>query len=171
MGPASAASADRAPIMSVRTNVESLRQIPLFADCEPAHLQVMAFASERAEFAPGRDIFRAGGSGGSAYLILAGDAEVWTSTGGERIQVALAGPGAFLGELAMIAGVAYSVNVTAKTQVTATRISRDMFMRVVTEFPDFGTHVMAALSRKLSGSISDFDRIRHLFENARGFPR
>lgn len=157
--------------MSVRSNAESLRHIPLFAECDPAHLQVMAFASERASFAPGVDIFRVGGKGASAYLILSGEAEVWTGKGEERVPVAIAGPGAFLGELAMIAGLAYSLNVTARTEIAATRISRDMFMRVVGEFPDFGTHVMAALSRKLSGSLSEFDRIRHLFENAPSFPR
>ncbi|WP_119390514.1 Crp/Fnr family transcriptional regulator [Taklimakanibacter lacteus] len=157
--------------MSVRTNAESLRQIPLFADCEPAHLQVMAFASERAEFAAGQDLFKAGGKGSAAYLLLAGDADVWVSKGEERVQVALAGPGAFLGELAMIAGLPYSVTVTAKTPVTATRISRETFMRVVEEFPEFGNRVMGVLSRKLAGSINDFDRIRHLFENAASFPR
>lgn len=160
-----------APTMSVRTNAESLRQIPLFAECDPAHLQVMAFASERSSFAAGQDIFRVGGKGASAYLILSGEAEVWASKGEKRVTVALAGPGAFLGELAMIAGLAYSLNVTAKTHVTATRISRDMFMRVAGEFPDFGTHVMAALSRKLAGSVGDFERVRHLFEKAASFPR
>jgi CRP/FNR family cyclic AMP-dependent transcriptional regulator len=164
-------SAGNAPIMSVRTNAESLRQIPLFAECDPAHLQVMAFASERAEFTADQDIFRVGAKDASAYLILSGDAEVWVSKGEERIQVALAGPGAFLGELAMIAGIPYSVNVTAKTQLSATRISRDMFMRVVGEFPEFGSKVMDSLSRKLAGSIKDFDRVRHLFENAASFPR
>src|SRR5688572_5392240 len=157
--------------MSVRMNAESLRQIPLFAECDPAHLQVMAFASERVEFAEGADIFRAGGNGSAAYLLLSGEAEVWKNQGEERIPVALAGPGAFLGELAMIAGVAYSVNVTAKSPVIATRISRDIFMRVVGEFPDFGTRVMDALSRKLVGSVSEFDRIRDMLEKAPSFPR
>jgi CRP-like cAMP-binding protein len=157
--------------MSVRTNAESLRQIPLFADCDPAHLQVMAFASERVEFAAGQDLFRIGGKGACAYLLLNGDVEVWMDKKDTRQQVALAGPGAFLGEFAMIAGLPYSVNVTAKTQVTASRISRETFMRVVEEFPEFGNRVMGALSRKLAGSITDFDRIRHLFENAPSFPR
>jgi CRP-like cAMP-binding protein len=152
-------------------NAESLRQIPLFAECDRAHLQVLAFASERVEFAEGADIFRAGNTGSSAYLLLSGDAEVWKSQGEERIEVARAGPGAFLGELAMIAGVAYSVNVTAKSPVIATRISRDVFMRVVGEFPDFGARVMCALSHKLTGSISEFERIRHMLENAPSFPR
>ncbi len=157
--------------MSVKTNADSLRQIPLFAECDPAHLQVMAFAGERARFAAGQDIFRIGGKGASAYLILSGEAEVWVSKGEKRLPVALAGPGAFLGELAMIAGLAYSLNVTARTEVSATRISRDMFMRVVGEFPDFGTHVMSALSRKLAGSVGDFERVRHLFESAASFRR
>ena len=71
----------------------------------------------------------------------------------------------------MIAGVAYSVNVTAKGAITAIRITRDVFMRVVGEFPEFGSRVMSALSHKLTSSISEFDRIRHLLENAPSFPR
>jgi CRP-like cAMP-binding protein len=157
--------------MSVRTNTESLKQIPLFAECDPAHLQIMAFASERVHFAAGADIFRAGSSGSAAYLVLVGEVEVWRAQGEDRIIVATARSGAFLGELAMIAGVAYSVNVTAKSTVTATRISREIFMRVVGEFPDFGTKVMNALSRKLTGSVSEFDRIRHMLEKAPSFPR
>jgi CRP-like cAMP-binding protein len=152
-------------------NAESLRQIPLFAECDPAHLQVLAFAGERMEFAAGADIFRAASSGSAAYLLLSGEVEVWKGRGEKRIQVARAGPGAFLGELAMIAGVAYSVNVTAKGAITATRITRDVFMRVVGEFPEFGSRVMSALSHKLTSSISEFDRIRHLLENAPSFPR
>jgi CRP-like cAMP-binding protein len=157
--------------MSVRLSAESLRQIPLFAECEPAHLQVLAFASERTEFDQGADIIRAGGTGSAAYLLLAGEAEVWKSQGDKRVEVAIAGAGAFLGELAMIAGAAYSLNVTARSHVSATRISRDIFMRVVGEFPDFGMKVMAGLSSKLTGSITEFDRIRHMLENVQSFPR
>lgn len=157
--------------MSVRMNAESLRQIPLFAECEPAHLQVLAFAAERIDFAPGADICRAGDKGLAAYLLLSGEAEVWKGQGEERLELATAGPGAFLGELAMIAGLAYSVNVTAKSAVTATRINREIFMRVVGEFPDFGTRVMNSLSRKLSGSISEFDHIRSMLEKVPSLSR
>ena len=157
--------------MSLRTSTESLKQVPLFAECDPAHLQIMAFASERVHFAAGADIFRAGSSGSAAYLLLLGEAEVWRSQGEQRVTVATARSGAFLGELAMIAGVAYSVNVTAKNPVTATRLNRDVFMRVVGEFPDFGSKVMDVLSRKLAGSVSEFDRIRQMLEKAPSFPR
>jgi CRP/FNR family cyclic AMP-dependent transcriptional regulator len=156
--------------MSVRISSESLRQIPLFAQCDPAHLQILAFASERAEFAAGADLFRAGSGGAAGYLLLLGEVEVWRSQDEERIVVATARQGAFLGELAMIAGTVYSANATAKTPVTATRISRDVFMRVVGEFPDFGAKVMNALSRRLTGSVGEFDRIRQMLEKT-SFPR
>ena len=74
--------------MSVRASAESLRQIPLFAECDPAHLQIMAFASERANFAQGADIFRAGSTGSAAYLLLSGEADVWKSQGDTRVDVA-----------------------------------------------------------------------------------
>src|SRR5690349_15826251 len=103
-----AGCADQGRIMSVRTSTEGLKQIPLFAECDPAHLQIMAFASERVHFAAGTDVFRAGSTGSAAYLLLMGEAEVWRNHGEERLAVATARSGAFLGELAMIAGMAYS---------------------------------------------------------------
>ena len=85
--------------------------------------------------------------------------------------VATAGPGALAGELAMIAGLAYPANITATAEVTAMRISRDVFMRVAGEFPEFGVRVHQALARRLAASMSEFDRVRSMFESARGFFR
>lgn len=157
--------------MSVRANAEGLRRIPLFADCDPAHLQVIAFSSERMEFPAGASILRAGDPGTAAYLILSGAAEIWEGSEASRKIVARAQTGALLGELGMIAGIAYSINATAASPVAAARISRDLFMRVVDEFPEFGRAVLASLSRKLDGSIEDLGRVRKLFEEARPFSR
>jgi CRP-like cAMP-binding protein len=63
------------------------------------------------------------------------------------------------------------VNVTANRPVAATCISRDTFMRVVGEFPDFAAKVMSVLSGKLAGSVTEFDRVRHMLESAPSFPR
>ena len=39
--------------MSVRADVETIRNIPIFSECEPAHLQLLAFSAVRENFAPG----------------------------------------------------------------------------------------------------------------------
>ena len=40
--------------------VEALRRVPLFSGVEPMKLKLLAFASERIEFAAGQDLMRQG---------------------------------------------------------------------------------------------------------------
>ena len=157
--------------MSVRANAESLRRIPLFADSDPAHLQVLAFASEKIEFPAGAAIIRAGEPGDAAYLVLSGSVDVWEGSEDSRRSIAMAHAGALLGEVGMIAGIPYSINATASSLVVAARISRDLFMRVISEFPDFATSVHDAMARKIDLSMTDLDRVRKLFDGARSFSR
>jgi CRP/FNR family cyclic AMP-dependent transcriptional regulator len=157
--------------MSVRANAELFRQILLFADCEDTHLQLLSFTSERMAYRPGVTIVRAGDQGQAGYLIVFGTADVWITEGKTNRTVATVGPGAFIGELAMIAGAAYPANVTATSEMTAIRVSRDVFMRVATEFPDFGLRVHRKLAERLDLSLDELNQVRRLFEEAQSFSR
>jgi CRP-like cAMP-binding protein len=109
---------------------------------------------------------RQGGTGNAAYLILNGRVEVSTSDAGLMGE---AGPGALLGEVAMIGGGPYSITATAADVVSTARIDRDLFLRVAQEFPEFGTAVLRKLSRKLELSVQEFEDARQLLQKARSF--
>jgi CRP/FNR family transcriptional regulator, cyclic AMP receptor protein len=153
--------------MSVRADAETLRQIPIFADCENVHLQVLAFASERQSFAQGAPILKQGDRAKSAFLILSGTADIRQRRGLEFKSVATAEPGSLLGEIAMIGKTTYSVTAVAKTAVVTARIDHSLFVRVATEYPEFGETVMQTLSRRLQSSVKDFDSVRNLFAGAK----
>jgi CRP-like cAMP-binding protein len=152
--------------MKVRVNAEMLRRIPLFEGCDPAQLQILAFASERMEFPAGATMVTAGEADTGALLILAGTAEVWIDSAKGPQVLAQAAPGTLLGELAMIGGIPPSFTATASTPVTAARIRHPIFMRVVEEYPEFGAAVLAALAEKLDSSVADFSSVRKLFEGS-----
>jgi CRP-like cAMP-binding protein len=155
--------------MSVKAEAEVFRKIPLFADADRAHLQVIAFASERADFARGQAIITQGVRGAAAYLILKGHADVMVRDSDETHPVGRVEPGAFVGELAMIADLPYSVSVIARDAVATARIPRALFMRVAGEFPEFGSRVHAALARRLSGTTTELLAARALFDRASSF--
>lgn len=152
--------------MSVRADVETIRNIPIFSECEPAHLQLLAFSAVREGFAPGQPLLSEGQAGNAAYLILSGLALLSSRRDGEIGQ---AGPGALLGEVAMIGATAYSITATAAEPVATARIDRELFLRVAQEFPEFGTAVLRALSRKLDVSVKELGSARAVFEKARSF--
>jgi CRP/FNR family cyclic AMP-dependent transcriptional regulator len=152
--------------MSVRADVETIRNIPIFSECEPAHLQVLAFSAIRESFEPGTALMTQGEKGNAAYLILNGRVDISTAEAGPLGE---AGPGALLGEVAMIGGNAYSITATAAETVSTARIDRELFLRVAQEFPEFGTAVLRTLSRKLEHSVQDLEEARQLLQKARSF--
>ena len=155
--------------MSVRADAETLRQIPIFADCDSVHLQLLAFASERQHFATGETIIKQGEKAKSAFLVLSGHAEIWQATGAKLHLVARAEPGTFLGEVAMIGKSTYSVTVLAVNPVSTARIDHSLFLRVASEYPDFGQSVFAAMARRLEISMRDFEGVRSHFTRSRTF--
>ena len=157
--------------MSVRAEAEVFRQVPLFANCDPAHLQVIAFSSDKLEFANGEAILRQGKKGEAGFLILRGTAEVQASGRDGIESIATIEPGAFVGELGMIAAVPYSISVIATGKVSVARVTRELFMRVVREFPDFGARVHATLAAKLEGTVADLKSVKGVFDQAAGFSR
>ncbi len=151
--------------MSVRADAETLRQIPLFRNCDPVPLQILAFSAERVSFDMDDVIFKAGEVSHGAFLVMSGSVSIVSH---ERVATVV-GEGALLGETAMIGNVAYSVTARARDQVTAARIDRLLFMRVASEYPDFARTVINALGAKLGDSVRDFDRVRHQLHAGKSF--
>lgn len=152
--------------MSVRADIETLRRIPIFSECDPLHLQLIAFSAERESFEPGQSIIREGSMAEAAYLMLSGEA---TLTNAAEGRIGTAGPGALLGEVAMIGERQYAISATAVESSTAARISRGLFMRVAREFPDFGAAVFRTLAARLDQSMREIGAARLAFDAARSF--
>ena len=152
--------------MSVKADAETFHSIPLFAECEPVHLQLLAFSAARQAFESGDTVLKQGFKGGAAYLILSGRVDLSTGTTG---KIGSAGPGAMLGEVAMIGETAYAITARASEPLVTARIDRELFMRVAREYPDFGAAVFRALSRKLDNSMDDLGAVRQAFDQARTF--
>ncbi len=142
--------------MSVRADAETFRQIPLFRNCDPVALQILAFSAERVMFEMDDVIFSAGENPRGAFLVMSGSVNIVIN----NKVVATIEEGALLGETAMIGAVPYSITARAQDAVAAARIDRNVFMRVAGEYPEFGRSVLDALGSKLGDSVRDFERIR-----------
>ncbi len=151
--------------MSVRADAETLRQIPIFRECESVPLQIMAFAAERQEFSAGEEILTEGKKARAAFFVLNGSVDL------HRLgqSIGRAEPGALLGEMAMIGGNPSTLTAKALDVVSTARIGHDLFLRVAQEYPEFGRVVLHNLSEKLVGSVREFETIRVLLNKARKF--
>ena len=135
--------------MSLKEEVDLLRNIPLFAKVDPSKLKLLAFASERLTFPAGQELFRQGESGDAAYIIVDGEAEVLVDAPGGPVAVAQVSKNDLVGEIAVLCDVPRTATIKAVSQVVTLQISRDLFYQMVGEYPQFAIEVMRELASRL----------------------
>ncbi|UCH74786.1 MAG: Crp/Fnr family transcriptional regulator [Rhodospirillales bacterium] len=135
--------------MSLQQEFELLRKIPMFANIEPAKLKLLAFTSERLSYADGEVLFRQGDPGDAAFLIITGRADVTIDTEKGPLSVATLGNHDFVGEIAILCDVPRTATVTAKSDLVALRIRKELFFRLIGEFPEIAKEIMRELANRL----------------------
>jgi CRP-like cAMP-binding protein len=135
--------------MTLDTEVQSLRQIPMFRDIDPSRLKLLAFTSERIHYRDGQLFFSAGDAADAAYVILEGCAEVIVENAGGRVKVAELGRNALVGEMGILSDAPRSATVVATERVTALRIDKSVFLELLAQFPQMAIAVMRELASRL----------------------
>jgi MFS family permease len=108
-----------------------LRAIPFFAPLPaPAMERVMADVTAR-DAAAGDLLIREGDRGDLFYVIVEGTVEI--TRGGEHVSEQ--GPGAYVGEIALLRDVPRTASVTAKTPLRLLALEREPFLLAVTGHP------------------------------------
>ena len=140
--------------MGVEEEVKVLKRIPLFANIDAAKLKLMAFASERLAFSPGQYLCRQGDPGDAAYIIIDGDAKVVLENGGggEGLTVASVGKNDIVGEIAILIDVPRTASIVATTELVALKVTKDLFFRMVTDFPEMSVEIMRVLAHRLESA-------------------
>ena len=135
--------------MTLETEVQSLRQVPMFRDVDPARLKLLAFTSERVQFADGQRFFSQGDPSDAAYVILDGRASVLLNTPGGEIQVAELGSNALVGEMGILSDTPRSATIMAAESTTALRIDKRVFLELLAQFPQMSLAIMRELAKRL----------------------
>lgn len=146
--------------MSLNDEVDLLKKIPLFAKIESSKLKLLAFTSERLNFQPGELLCRQGDPGDVAYIILDGEADVLVNTPGGEISVAKLGKNDLVGEMAILIDVPRTATVKAISTVATLAISKDLFFRMVTEFPQMGVEIMRELAHRIENTTAQLREAR-----------
>jgi CRP-like cAMP-binding protein len=138
--------------VSLKEEVDVLQRIPLFAKVEASKLKLLAFTSERIAFEAGHVLFRQGDMGDAAYIILEGEAEVLVNGPSGPVLVAVLGRDAFVGEIAILCDVPRTASVRARQRLVCLRIAKELFLRLINEFPQIAIAVVRELAHRLEMS-------------------
>ena len=97
------------------------------------------------QLAPGDSLFREGEKGEKMYVLLEGEMEILL---GDFVLETI-GPGALIGEMALIDESPRTASAVAKSPCRLAEIDRRRFHFLVQQTPHFATHVMKTLADRL----------------------
>ncbi|MCF8532560.1 MAG: cyclic nucleotide-binding domain-containing protein [Reyranella sp.] len=137
--------------MNLNEEVELLKRVPIFSKMEQAKLKLLAFTSERVNFAAGQEVCHQGDPGDTMYVILGGVADVLIDKAGTDGQIAVAEmkKNSFFGEIAILCDVPRTATIKARESLSTLKITKDMFYRLVEEFPQLSIEIMRELAHRL----------------------
>ncbi len=146
--------------MSLDQEVDVLRQIPLFANIDTAKLKLLCFASERLTYTAGQMLISQGDVGDAAYIIVDGEAEVLVDSPAGPLKVAVLKRNAIVGEIAILCDVPRIATVKAASELVTLKITKDVFLRMLTDFPEMGLEIMRVLADRLAKTTAELQEAR-----------
>jgi hypothetical protein len=154
------ATLDANAAMAQLTTIEKMmliRQVPIFADLKPEDLEELASVVEERRIDPGKDVFREGDPGDAVYLIVKGSVRIFTGgEGTDRAERTLSelGPGACIGEMAVLDASPRSATVRALERTRTLRVPGEGFKRVMSERPEMSQAIVAELVKRMRGMMA-----------------
>lgn len=113
-------------------------------------LRMLAIGSEQRDFNAGEVLFKAGDAADAGYVVQRGTFRV--EEGGAEI---IAGPGALIGELALIVAMKRPSTATALERGSVIRVARSLFQRVLESDPAAARRLRDELALRTSQLASD----------------
>ena len=136
--------------MSMLTNLDLIRRVPLFSLLSPNQAQLVADGVLKRRFGRGETLVEQGLQGDALFILLNGRARVTASdTKGREVILAVLGGGDYVGEMSLIDGEAHSATVRAEVQTDTLVLSREAFARCLPDRSHLAHPVMRGLVKRL----------------------
>ena len=136
--------------MSIEDDVALLERVPTLRLLGGASLRMLAIGSEQRDFGQGDVLFKAGDDADAGYVVQRGAFRV--EEGGAEI---VAGPGALIGELALIVAMKRPSTAIALERASVIRVARSLFQRVLESDPAAARRLRDELAMRTSQLASD----------------
>jgi len=117
--------------MSIEDDVALLERVPTLRLLGTAALRMLAIGSEQRNVVSGDLLFSAGDDADAGFVVQRGAFRIEDGAGAEMV----AGPGALIGELALIVAMQRPSTATALEHSSVIRVARSLFQRVLESDP------------------------------------
>ena len=137
--------------MSIEDDVALLERVPTLRLLGTAALRMLAIGSEQRNVASGDLLFNAGDDADAGFVVQRGAFRIEDGAGAEMV----AGPGALIGELALIAAMRRPSHRDRPEHSSVIRVARSLFQRVLESDPAAARRLRDELATRTSQIASD----------------
>ncbi|MGA2288999.1 cyclic nucleotide-binding domain-containing protein [Bradyrhizobium sp.] len=137
--------------MSIEDDIALLAHVPILQLLGTASLRMLAIGSEQRNLARGDFLFHAGDAADAGFIVQRGRFRVEDGGSAEII----AGPGALIGELALIVAMRRPSSAVALEPSAVIRIARSLFQRVLESDPDAANRLREEFATRTSQIAGD----------------
>jgi CRP-like cAMP-binding protein len=148
--------------MALDDDIRILSTVRLFEGFTAEQLRLLAFGAETTSLPAERKLYREDDEADSAYVVISGSIALYREAEGTRI-IGTAGPGAILGELALIADTRRLTSASAAADSQVLRLNRKMFRRILEEYPDIAVHLHQRITDELQALIERIEALAPRF--------
>jgi CRP-like cAMP-binding protein len=149
--------------MPLDDDIRVLSSVSLFEGFTQEQLRLLAFGAESLRLSAGKDLYEEGAAADSGYVVVRGRIALYRERDGERVTVGYAGPGAMLGELALIADTTRLTSAKAEIDTDFLRLSRKLFRRILEEYPDLAFMLHRRIVDELQAMVSRIEQLAPRF--------
>jgi len=136
--------------MSLLSNLELLRRVPIFSALTESQTVELASAVSKRRVKRGELIVEQGKQSRTLFVILSGRARVFITDQRERsVILAVLEPGDYIGEISLFDGQSHSANVQAEVQTDLLTLSHTEFKRCLAKHPAIADSVIKELAQRL----------------------
>lgn len=136
-----------------RRRLRALDEVELFSVLSEGEREQVAEALIESPFVRGDTITRQGAVAHWLYLLIEGEADVWTEGHGQRTHVVTLRAGSVVGEMGLMTGEPRRATVTARSDVLCYRLEKAALQRVLSARPDLAE----ALSRIIASRMTELE--------------
>lgn len=149
--------------MGLESDIALLGTVPLFANMTRDQLRLLAFGAEHRWLVTGETLFREDSRADAGFVVVTGAIELHRGRD-EKPAEARLGPGAILGELSLIAETRRLSTAVATEDSEVIRIGRQLFRRILEEYPEIAALIHSQISDELSQLTARIDKAARYFD-------
>jgi CRP/FNR family transcriptional regulator, cyclic AMP receptor protein len=141
------------------TNVDLLKEVPLFQLLDEEERETLAKSLDRVELPSGQTVFQANDPGGSLYIIRSGKVEVFVKDDtGTRMVLETATAGDFFGEISLLDNGPRAASVLVTEDLEALCLNRNNLEKFIRQHPQAALDMLSVMGRRLR---QDVEMLRH----------